>query len=431
MTGLIIDYRSSSFSAASGTLSLGDMTGGIVLPSGGTANRPGLNAGLIRYNTDATDVEYANGSVWTSLGTGVLTSVVTGTGLTGGTITTSGTIGVQTNGITNLMLAQRPALSLMGNPTVGIASVSNITLGTGLSFSSGTSLAKDTTGIVAGTYSNPTLVVDAFGRITTISSNRVRSNSILYVSPSGNDSNSGTTIGSPFLTIQKAVDVATLQRDLMGSGIIIQLADGTYTNQVTATVPTMAAPINSNTSPITITGNAGTPANVHLSMATTSAIVVLGLGAHLRVQNLKITTAGTQSAHLLARNGGIISFKNIIFGAAHASSWHIIAEAAGQVAAVGPYTIEGGAFSHILTRYNSLVYVQTVVAVTLTGTPAFTSFIECAAGAVATIRGTFSGAATGVRYSGSLLGHFDLNGAGTNYFPGNAAGILTSGAQYT
>ncbi|MFF1921794.1 DUF1565 domain-containing protein [Streptomyces sp. NPDC058221] len=46
-----------------------------------------------------------------------------------------------------------------------------------------------------------------------------------YVSPSGSDTNSGTSAGSPFATIQKAVDLAP-------AGAVVNLAAGTYKQDV-------------------------------------------------------------------------------------------------------------------------------------------------------------------------------------------------------
>ncbi|WP_327174385.1 DUF1565 domain-containing protein [Streptomyces sp. NBC_01335] len=46
-----------------------------------------------------------------------------------------------------------------------------------------------------------------------------------YVSPSGSDANSGTSAGSPFATIQKAVDLAP-------AGAVVNLAAGTYLQDV-------------------------------------------------------------------------------------------------------------------------------------------------------------------------------------------------------
>jgi len=50
-----------------------------------------------------------------------------------------------------------------------------------------------------------------------------------YVATTGNDGNSGLTVGSPFLTLQKAIDVIAGDLDIRGYNLTIQLADGTYT----------------------------------------------------------------------------------------------------------------------------------------------------------------------------------------------------------
>jgi len=81
----------------------------------------------------------ANGNAaWaTPAYTGTVTSIATNSGLTGGTITSSGTIGIATNGVTSSLFRQSATNTLVGNPTSGTANVTDITLGAGLAFSSG------------------------------------------------------------------------------------------------------------------------------------------------------------------------------------------------------------------------------------------------------------------------------------------------------
>lgn len=67
---------------------------------------------------------------WTSAGgTGTVTSVATGTGLTGGTITTTGTISVNTNGITDSLLRQGGALTVIGRSANSTGNVADIAAG--------------------------------------------------------------------------------------------------------------------------------------------------------------------------------------------------------------------------------------------------------------------------------------------------------------
>ena len=61
---------------------------------------------------------------------GSVTSVATGTGLTGGPITTTGTVSVATNGITDSLLRQSAGLSLIGRSANTTGNVADITAGT-------------------------------------------------------------------------------------------------------------------------------------------------------------------------------------------------------------------------------------------------------------------------------------------------------------
>ena len=139
-------------------------TGGVVVPSGNTADRPAVPTnGTIRYNTDVGLFEaYLNG-VWSTIAAGSgVTSVATGTGLTGGPITSTGTISIDstvvtltgtqtltnksisgsTNTLSNIANASltNSAITINGNSvslgsstTVTASTTSTLTIGTGLS----------------------------------------------------------------------------------------------------------------------------------------------------------------------------------------------------------------------------------------------------------------------------------------------------------
>ena len=77
-------------------------TGGVVLPQGGTGTRYAVN-GVLRYNTDTLLLEAYTNNAWgiiTTSSTVGVTSVLTGTGLTGGPITSSGTISIANTAVT-------------------------------------------------------------------------------------------------------------------------------------------------------------------------------------------------------------------------------------------------------------------------------------------------------------------------------------------
>lgn len=85
------------FSLAPNTVIPG--TGAITIPVGTTAQRPVGQDGMIRYNTDSNSYEVYDSGSWTSLPAGAVTLVNTGTGLTGGPITSSGTISIANTGV--------------------------------------------------------------------------------------------------------------------------------------------------------------------------------------------------------------------------------------------------------------------------------------------------------------------------------------------
>lgn len=76
-------------------------SGGLVVPAGTTGQRGSSTNGNLRYNTTTATFEgYAN-NAWGSITTGTgVTSVATGTGLTGGPITSTGTISIDVTGVT-------------------------------------------------------------------------------------------------------------------------------------------------------------------------------------------------------------------------------------------------------------------------------------------------------------------------------------------
>lgn len=89
-----------------------------------TSANPTLAAGEWGYETDTGKVKIGNGSTaWTSLGytganNGTVTSITAGTGLTGGAITTSGTIAIDTSVTADLSTAQTLTNKTLTTPTI-------------------------------------------------------------------------------------------------------------------------------------------------------------------------------------------------------------------------------------------------------------------------------------------------------------------------
>lgn len=246
-----------------------------------------------------------------------------------------------------------------------------------------------------------------------------------YVRTDGSNANNGlaNTAGGAFLTVQKALDVVLATLDLAGFNVTIQVADGTYTGSVLGSSPQVGAGL------ITIKGNTATPSNVVLQVTSVYEYVVKASGyTILHVQDVKLVNTGGvgAAALLLASKGGVITFQNIDCGQA---GQQLRAEDGGRLECLGNYTISASASNHYAI-VNGQIRVQSKT-ITIVGTPAFTTFIDAPRIGLILVNGnTFSGGATGSRYSVIENSVIFTAGAGATYLPGNAAGSSGSGGQY-
>jgi hypothetical protein len=244
-----------------------------------------------------------------------------------------------------------------------------------------------------------------------------------YVRTDGSNSNTGLadTAGGAFLTIQKAIDVVAAL-DLSIYNVTIQVRSGTYTGAVVVNGPW----IGSGT--VTLTGDTGTPANVIISVAG-DAVSVKNFAA-LRISGFKITTTtGFSNCLYILDNGTATITNSMEFGAATGA--HIYASNGGNiVVSAGAIAVTGNAYGILLAQAAGRITFGAIT-VTLTGTPAFTTTVQCDQSSYAGLSAvTFSGGATGTRYSVSSNSVIASDGSGANFIPGNAAGSATTGGQY-
>ena len=104
-------------------------TGGVVVPAGTTGQRGTSTLGNIRYNSTTGLFEGYNGA-WTAFASGSgVTSIATGTGLTGGPITSTGTISIDVTGVSAATYGSATATPVIAVNAQGqITSATNTTI---------------------------------------------------------------------------------------------------------------------------------------------------------------------------------------------------------------------------------------------------------------------------------------------------------------
>ena len=151
------------------------------LPIGGTGDRPGSPVnGMVRYNTSTVGFEGYSAGAWGPIGGGgTVSSITAGTGLSGGTITTSGTIAINATGVTAGTYTY-PTLSINAQGQVtsaanGTAPITSITGTAGAITATGSpavtlnlAAALDFSGktISAGAFTGATIDSSAIGNTT-------------------------------------------------------------------------------------------------------------------------------------------------------------------------------------------------------------------------------------------------------------------------
>lgn len=245
-----------------------------------------------------------------------------------------------------------------------------------------------------------------------------------YIRTDGSDSNNGltNTAGGAFLTIQKAIDVAT-SLDNNGYDITLQMSAGTFAP------PTKLKNIQ-GAGRIIIQG-VGSTTLVRNTVNGTSSFGRTGWQGVYDLVDFKLDATGTACYGIGADGGepGVLTFGGLDFGS-FPSGGHIRTGFGGFVGnKARNYTISGGAHSHI-SCYDSGHVRASACTVTITGTPAFTAFALADRGGTMLLNGvTYSGAATGQRYNAAYCGGV-LTFGGATYLPGNVAGVATSSGWY-
>jgi hypothetical protein len=264
-------------------------TAGVVLPSGTTGQRSvAPTNGTLRYNTSTTLLEAYLNNTWTSLASGSgVTSIATGTGLTGGPITSTGTISIDVTGVT---AGAYTNANITVNAQGQITSASNGAAGGVTSFSAGTTGFTPSTGTTGAITLAGTLALTNGGSGQTTA--QLAMNAFAGAVTSGSYlRGNGTNV--VMNTIQVA-DVPTLNQNTTGTAANVT---GTVAILNGGTGQTTASAAFNALSPITTTGDLiiGTGVN-------TASRLAIGSNGYL------LTSNGTTASWAAAPAGGVTTF---------------------------------------------------------------------------------------------------------------------------
>jgi len=266
------------------------------------------------------------------------------------------------------------------------------------------------------TSANVALVKGNYFQLSSVLRVRLQAPLTVYVQVAGNDANAGT-IGSPWLTIQHAINVIQTQYDLNGFNVTISCA-GAFTAGCTVNAPFVGAGTVS-----LVNGSSGDS----ITVAAGNAVTVSN-GARLTITGMTLSATAGGAVGLLATLNGIATIgAGTVFAACGQA--HIAATYGGQTLVSGAYTVTGGAQQHA-QAFGGQVHMP-AANITFTGAPAFSAnFLVADAGGVIYAQSlVLTGAPTGNGWITSHGGYLDTNGT-TAAITGAGFGAGTNPSGY-
>lgn len=251
----------------------------------------------------------------------------------------------------------------------------------------------------------------------------------LYVNrATGSDANSGLSSGAAWATLQHAWNFIVGTLDLSIYVVTVHIADdgGTPYGPFTAVGQVVGG---GGATSVIFLGNTTTPTNCRIS-STVASCILADVGAKLFVRGIGFSTTGGFDRGILSQNGAFVQFDTCDFGASGAAQ--LETDNGGIIACTdsGAYTISGDAPGHLLA--NTGLITMKSPAVLLSSPRAFGSGFATSndAGQIKISGAVYTGTATGRHYTVTMNSIIDTAGGGPTYFPGDAAGVATSGGQY-
>lgn len=258
---------------------------------------------------------------------------------------------------------------------------------------------------------------------------QLTANLSLFVNGStGNDSNNGLSSGTAFATIARAAVVAATNYEVNGWAITIQVAAGTYTSTIIRG-PILGAVLG----PGALIINGASAATVTIDGGALPAIFAF-FGAALTVQNMTLTTTTLNAPSISSSAGAyVLVGTGMVFATAGGAD--MSAADGGKIVIGANYSVTGSATAHFSAIGGNISVASGVSpTITLSGTPAFSVGFAQASGlgslAIPSTSVTFTGSATGLRYTSILNSLINTAGAAVTFFPGSITGTTATGGLY-
>lgn len=255
----------------------------------------------------------------------------------------------------------------------------------------------------------------------------------LYVSTTGNDSNTCLSVPQACLTIQRAANLAKTY-DLQGSDITINLGAGTFTKGLNLTGPMAGG------GALKIIGAGGASGTTTIDPSTTCSTtphaIEISYGMFLKLGSLKLTTSCAGGIDLVCFDHTICQIVDGDFnlGPADAAAGDLVdafGHSSFEVAGAFGIKISGGANIGFLGSTQSSIFLGSTAVNTIVGNPAFGVFVDLidGSGFDTGFGSSFSGTATGRRYALALNSWIDTE-QNTTPIPGDTYGTLASGSFF-
>ena len=322
-------------------------------------------------------------------------------------------IGIATSGVTETLIQDNAVTTAkIQDNAVTTAKIPNDAV-------TNAKLANVATATIKGRISSgtgdPEDLTPAQGRSVLSVKEQLTANRTYFVNAStGNDSNNGLSAGSPFLTIGAAVN-AVAALEIAPFTVTINVAAGTYTS--TVTLPAV-------TGSVTITGSTSSPSTRVINVSGNPCIRALDPNRNWTVEGFRLIN----NDRAIDANPGFVAIGDIEF---NVSFIPIMARNGGVVdGAVRSFTVLSQPISFTQATQGTLLMRNSTI--TLNSTFSYSAgFIAIDSLSYAEfISASFSGSAAGRRYIVSTNSVINTSGGGANFFPGNSAGVSSTGGQY-